>query len=251
MRCSRSSSSETEEQKASRLALSRQCKEKTQEKRDEDTPKKDDNEEPSTSPPVNTFRNIAQDIHQAVKEDLEGEGVTDKVTNSQLRQCIEKLLKAVFGMKTVSKSKVDDVLFLSESETEKKSDSSENEKMQSDADKTPEPKLTSHDVCENDGGDRSESDVSKTLDGSRKSEDSHESEPIPDMLFYLYEDDIELLDNLSDINQLKVFDAVNKMKNLPGYKPEKADESLCDIVTKSVGLMKILSVDGKLDENEV
>ena len=26
---------------------------------------------------------------------------------------------------------------------------------------------------------------------------------------------------------------------------------VCDIVTKSVGLMKILSVDGKLDENEV
>ena len=41
------------------------------------------------------------------------------------------------------------------------------------------------------------------------------------------------------------------MKNFPGYKPEKADESLCDIVTKLVGLLKILSVDGKLDENEV
>ena len=41
------------------------------------------------------------------------------------------------------------------------------------------------------------------------------------------------------------------MKNFPGYKPEKADESSCDIVTKLVGLMKILSVDRKLDENEV
>ena len=89
----------------------------------------------STSPPTHIFRNISKDIHQAVKEDLEREGVTDRVTNSELRKCIEKLLKAVFGMKTVSKSKVDDVLFLSESETEKKSDSSENEKMQSDADK--------------------------------------------------------------------------------------------------------------------
>ena len=56
-------------------------------------------------------------------------------------------------MKTVSKSKVDDVLFLSESETEKKPDSSENEKMQSDDDKTPEPKITSHDVHENEGGE--------------------------------------------------------------------------------------------------
>ena len=71
------------------------------------------------------------------------------------------------------------------------------------------------------------------------------------MLFYLGEDDIELLDNLSDMDQLKVFNAVNKMKNFPGYKHEKADESLCDIVTKLVGLMKILSMDGKLDENEV
>ena len=50
---------------------------------------------------------------------------------------------------------------------------------------------------------------------------------------------------------MKVFNAVNKIKNFPGYKSEKADESLCDIVTKSVGLMKILSMDGKLDENEV
>ena len=41
------------------------------------------------------------------------------------------------------------------------------------------------------------------------------------------------------------------MKNFPGYKPEKADESFCDIVTKSVDFMKILSMDGKLDENEV
>ena len=103
-------------------------------------------------------------------------------------------------MKTASKSKVDDVLFLSESETEKKSDSSENEKMQSDADKAPEPKITSHDVCENEGGGRSESDVPKTPDGCRKSENSDESEPITDMLFYLDEDDIELLDNLSDID---------------------------------------------------
>ena len=71
------------------------------------------------------------------------------------------------------------------------------------------------------------------------------------MLFYLDEDDIELLDNLSDINQLKVFNALDKMKHFPGCKPEKADESLCDIVTKLVGLMKILSMDGKLDENEV
>ena len=154
-------------------------------------------------------------------------------------------------MKTVSKSKVDDVLFLSESETDKKTESSENEKMQSDADKTPEPKLTSCDVLENEGGARSESNVPKTLHGSRKSEDSKKSEPITDMLFYLDEDDIELLDNLRDIDRLKVFKAVKKIKNFPGYKPEKADKSLCDIVTKLVGLMKILSVDGKLDENEV
>ena len=74
------------------------------------------------------------------------------MTNSQLRQHIKKLLKAVLGIKTVSKSKVDDVLFLSESETGKKSDSSENKKMQSDVDKTPKPKLISHDVLENEVG---------------------------------------------------------------------------------------------------
>ena len=173
------------------------------------------------------------------------------MTNSQLGQHIEKLLKAVLGMKTVSKSKVDDVLFRSESETEKKSGSSENEKMQSDVDKTPEPKLASHDVLENEGRGRSESDGPKTSDGSRKSEDSDKSEPITDMLFYLDEDDIELLDNLSYMDRLKVFDAVSNMKNFPGYKPGKADESLCDIVTRSIGLMKILSMDGTLDENEV
>ena len=89
VRHSRSSSGETEEQKASRLALSRRCKEKAQEIRDEDTPKKDDNEEWSTLPPVHIFRNIAKDIHQAVREDLKREGVTDKVTSSQLRQHIK------------------------------------------------------------------------------------------------------------------------------------------------------------------
>ena len=72
--------------------------------------------------------------------------------------------------------------------------------MQSDADKTPKPKITSYDVHENEGGGRSESDVPKTPDGSRKSENSDKSEPITDMLFYLDEDDIELLDNLSDID---------------------------------------------------
>ena len=55
---------------------------------------------------------------------------------------------------------------------------------------------------------------------------SNKSEPITDMLFYLDEDDIELLDNLSDIDRLKVFKAVKKMKKFPGYKPEKVDESL-------------------------
>ena len=149
-RYSRSSSGETEEQKASRLALSRQCKEKAKEIQDENTIKEDDlYEEESTSPSAEIFRNVAKDIHQAVKEDLQKEGIIDKVANSELRQHIKQLLKAVLGMKTVSKSKVDDVLFLSESETDKKSESSENEKMQSAADKTPEPKLTSCDVLEN------------------------------------------------------------------------------------------------------
>ena len=64
-------------------------------------------------------------------------------------------------------------------------------------------------------GRRSGNDVPKTLDSSRKCEDSDELEPITDMLFYLDEDDIELLDNLSDIDLLKVFDAVNKMQNFP------------------------------------
>ena len=88
----------------------------------------------------------------------------------------------------------------SQSQKQKKSDSSENEKMQSGADKTPEPKLTSSDVHENEGGGRSGSDVPKTPDGSRKCEDSDELEPTTDMLFYLDEDDVELLDNLSDID---------------------------------------------------
>ena len=82
-----------QEQKASRLALSRQCKEKAQKIRDKDTPKRDDNEESSTSPPTHIFRNIAKDICQAVKGDLEREVVTDRVTNSKLRKHIEKLLK--------------------------------------------------------------------------------------------------------------------------------------------------------------
>ena len=50
--------------------------------------------------------------------------------------------------------------------------------MQSDADKTPEPKITSHDVHENEGGGRSESDASKTPDGSTKSETQMNQNPL-------------------------------------------------------------------------
>ena len=48
-------------------------------------------------------------------------------------------------------------------------------KMQSGTNKTPEPKLTSCDVLENEDGGRLESDVPKTLHGSRKSQDSDKS----------------------------------------------------------------------------
>ena len=68
---------------------------------------------------------------------------------------------------------------------------------------------------------------------------------------FIDDDDLEFLNNLNDVNRLKIFDAVNKLPNFPGYQPKSSAESFSEIVTKSVGLMCVLNIKKKLPTKEV
>ena len=72
-----------------------------------------------------------------------------------------------------------------------------------------------------------------------------------DIMAFIDEDDLEFLENLNHVNRLKIFDAVNKLPQFPGYQPKFSTETLSEIVVKSVGLMRILNIKKKLPEKEV
>ena len=54
---------------------------------------------------------------------------------------------------------------------------------------------------------------------------------------------------MSDIEQLKLYDAVNKIKNF-GYQP-KVGDTIVDIVINSVALMRSLKLRDKLTDNDM
>ena len=68
---------------------------------------------------------------------------------------------------------------------------------------------------------------------------------------FIDDNDLEFLDNLNDVNRLKIFDAVNKLPNFPGYQPKSSAESFSEIVTKPIGLMHVLNIKKKLPTMEV
>ena len=70
-------------------------------------------------------------------------------------------------------------------------------------------------------------------------------------MVFIDDNDLEFLKGLSDVNRLKIFDAVNKFPKFPGYQPKSSTETLSDIVIKSVGLRCILNIKKKLPAKEV
>ena len=65
----------------------------------------------------------------------------------------------------------------------------------------------------------------------------------------LSDDKIELLEDMSDIEWLKLYDAVNKIKNF-GYQP-KVGDTIVDVVINSVALMRSLKLRDKLADNDI
>ena len=72
-----------------------------------------------------------------------------------------------------------------------------------------------------------------------------------DIMVFIDDDDLEFLEGLSDVNRLKIFDALKRLPKFPGYQPKSSSESFSDIVIKSVGLMHVLNIKKKLPAKEV
>ena len=72
-----------------------------------------------------------------------------------------------------------------------------------------------------------------------------------DIMTFTDDDDLEFLENLNHVNRLKIFDAVIKLPNFPGYQPKSSAESFSEIVTKAVGLKHVLNIKKKLPTKEV
>ena len=70
-------------------------------------------------------------------------------------------------------------------------------------------------------------------------------------MVFIDDDDHEILKSLSDVNRLKIFDAVNKLAKFPGFQPKLSSESFSNIVIKSVGLVHLLNMKKKLSAKEV
>ena len=87
-------------------------------------------------------------------------------------------------------------------------------------------------------------DLSSDVDKASQSEGSELQFSI-----LLSDDEIELLEDMRDIERLKLYDAVNKIKNF-GYQPKLGD-TIVDIEINSVALMRSLKLRDKLTDNDV
>ena len=76
---------------------------------------------------------------------------------------------------------------------------------------------------------------SSDLDKASESEGSE-----LELSILISDDDIELLEDMNDIDRLKLYDALNKIKNF-GYQP-KLGQTIVDIVINSVALMRSLKL---------
>ena len=128
VRCTRSTvEEETESEKEARMNLSKRCKEKVNKLRGKNTEDKNkstsheasemEGKGDSTSPldylKTEEFKQIAVNIRQSVKLQLEKEGVLNNISNGNLRDRICKKLIYVTGFEEVSKDHIDRVIFMS------------------------------------------------------------------------------------------------------------------------------------------
>ena len=237
------SKTETEEEKERRMALSRKCKEKVQEIREDkntDENKEEMKEEKLVSP--KTFRHVAFDVRKEIRDQLEDEGKLDSVGTEELKTRIRNLMKKVLGVPKISDDSIQDVLFLTDSESEKKSES-EKEKKDSSSDS----ERSIHNVDVKDGGSDDKVHHSYTKDSERNGEEFDENE---DIMLFMDDDDVKNIEDMQGSERLQVFDKVNGLTKFPGYQP-KPKESLLQIVIKSVGLMRLLKQNKKLVDSEV
>ena len=102
------------------MAFSKKCKEKVKEIReDKNTDKTNEEmkEENLVSP--KTFKNIAFNVRKEVRNQVEGEGKVDSICTGELKKRIRNLLKQVLGITKISDDLIEEVMFLSESKSEK------------------------------------------------------------------------------------------------------------------------------------
>ena len=171
-----------------------------------------------------TFKDIAKDVRREVQ------GKLKTVMNAELKSYIGKILE-VLGVNKISNAKIEEVMFLSESrsDVEKKTSGSE-----SDA--------SVHNGLEKAKGEEEKEETEETGD---------KFDPEKDIMLFIDENEIAMFEDMKDLNQLQIFNKVNRMKNFPGYQPKELSESLVDIVMKSVGLMQLLNGNKKLVKSEV
>ena len=139
VRCTRSTAEEeAKSDEEARMNLSKRCKEKANKLRGKNTGdkiqstsrkasklktsalEKFEEEGDSTSPldylKTQEFKEIAVDVRQSMKYQLEKEGVLNNISNVELRDRICKRLIYVTGFEEVSKDHIDRVIFMSDPE---------------------------------------------------------------------------------------------------------------------------------------
>ena len=133
-------------------------------------------------------------------------------------------------------------MFLSDSESGKKSES-EKEKKDSSSDS----EKSTHNSDVKDG---ESDDIVHHSDVKESESEGEEFDENEDIMLFMDDDDVKNIEDMQGSERLQVFDKVNRLTKFPGYQP-KPKESLLEIVIKSVGLMRLLKQNKKLVDSEV
>ena len=232
-----------EEEKERRMTVSKKCKEKVKETREDkntDETNKEMKEENLVSP--KTFKNIAFDVRKEIQDQLEGEVKVDSIGKGELKKRIRNLLKQVLGVTKISGDLIEEVMFLLESESEKKSES-EQEKQDSSSDS--KKSIHNSDVKDGESGD-----IVHHSDAKESELEGEAFDENKDIMLFRDDNDVENIEDIQVSGRLQVFDKVNRLTKFPGYQP-KQKESLLQTVIKSVGLMRLLKQNKKLVDSEV
>ena len=142
------------------------------------------------------------------------------ISNAELRSRICDRLEYITGYSDIRKEHIDKVIFVSDAEQNSTTDED-----QSVGGAESEEYGIKGNINSNAEKEQSDSDGSEDWDEEK------------DIMAFIDEGDLEFLENLNHVNRLKIYDAVNKLPQFPGYQPKSSTETLSEIVVKSVGLM--------------